>query len=148
MGAAWLALCLPLLAGGPLVAGGTGSPLPLVFALAATAYAVTAGVARMARRHATAVAGALFLVLASAGVDTATVEREEDLASARFGLPFDFVEAQLAVTPPLPADVSWNPWEDPARLLVTPFLASSAAIVALALVLVVSGESLFRRRRA
>lgn len=107
---------------------------------------MAAGAARRARRFALAAGAALFLVLASAVVDTARVETERELAQARFGLPFEFVEARSSLTPPLPARISWNPWEDPAVLLPVAFLASVGAVVVPLLALAVAWEVFSRRR--
>ena len=54
-----------------------------------------------------------------------------------FGKPFAFVHADLSRwTPPTyPEQMSWNPWEDPATIDGSSFLASYALVLALFLAL-------------
>ena len=144
-GAGWLVLCLPLFLVGGFVAGATGAAAPFALTLAAIAFVVTAGVARMARLYAVVTAAALFVVLISPLMDTARVGSEDELGHARFGLPLDHVEATLTITPPFPYAASWNPWDDPSRLLTLPFLASCALVVSVAVAAAVATRFLLGR---
>ena len=126
------AVCVPLLLAGGVLSGGTSSGLPFVLAAVATAYGVSAFARERLRLYASGAAGALFLVLASSVMDSTRVETQAELRRTRFGLPFGFVEADLTVTPPLPYELTWNPWEDPAGLRAWAFLASCGIAVSLA----------------
>jgi hypothetical protein len=125
------AVCVPLLLAGWVVSGGTSSDLPFVLAAVATACGVAAFARERLRLYASGAAGALFLVLASTVMDSTRIETQAELGRTRFGLPFGYVEAELSATPPLPYELTWNPWEDPARLRAWAFLASCGIAVGL-----------------
>jgi hypothetical protein len=91
---------------------------------------------------------ALFLVLASSGCVSTTVDSEAELSRAEFGLPFPYLEAQLSLSPPsFPYSARWNPWEHPAQVHVRPLLASFAVVVA-ALFLVPVAIAIYLRATA
>ena len=123
-----LALCLPLLFAASVVSGSTGAPAPFVLALAA-AVLLAAGAWAGCWWYTPVPALALFLILLGAVFDSTVVKDDDDLRAARFGLPFDFVEAELSVSPPFPYRVGWNPWENPAQLLVPQLVASYALVL-------------------
>ena len=131
-------LCLPLLFLALIVSGSTSNAAPGLLALAAMLPPLASAWTGRWSWYALLPGLALFGVLAATILDTTVVESEAELLSARFGLPFDFIEAELSANPPLPYEVGWNPWEDPAELDLLPFLASYGVVLgALALAVAV-----------
>ena len=140
-------LCLPMLFLTLIVSGSTGNAVPGLVALAAIVPLLWSAWTGRWSWYVVLPALALFAVLAATILDTTVVETEAELRSARFGVPFDFVEAKLSANPPLPYQVGWNPWEDPAELDVLLFLGSYVLVLGALALAVAAMKGLTRRQK-